>query len=111
MFLSLLVEEVWGREGFLATIHFSLMKAFLGFGLGRLGEGVGHVLGKGREVMGVVRGAGVGEVRGDLDGLIVGAGGGEGGDGWRIASENGVTFLRNLLFRLVTLWDPSIFTK
>ena len=38
------------------------MKAFLGFGLGRLGEGVGHVLGKGREVMGVVRGAGVGEV-------------------------------------------------
>ena len=98
-----MVEEVWGREGFLATIHFSLMKAFLGFGLGRLGEGVGHVLGKGREVMGVVRG--------DLDGLIVGAGGGEGGDGWRIASENGVTFLRNLLFRLVTLWDPSIFTK
>ena len=34
VFLSLQVVEVWGSEGFLATIHFSFLKAFLGFGLG-----------------------------------------------------------------------------
>ena len=101
-----------GSEGFLATIHFSFLKAFLGFGLG---EGVGHVLGKDRGVVGsmvgVAIGAGVGEGGDDPVGLSAGAGVREGGEGWRINSENGVTFLKNLLFRFVTLWDPSIFTK